>query len=276
MPRLRPRCVPIVLLLACSSADWPQAQSAPPQGGTESCFLLHELGVGEVSRGPTEACRSRVTPASTFKVPHALAALDAGVLSGPDDVLVFDGSGPWPESSRRDHTLASAVRHSVVWYFQSLATKLGPAREQEYVRRLAFGNMDSSSGLTTFWIGGSLLIAPEEQLAFWIKLYENTLPVTPAAVAAVKAILVEPSGKVVNAAGEQPFGPPWPPSTIVSAKPGAATDRSGRGVKWLVGHVATNGRAFIFVSCVIGPPGSLDANAAIDLASRSLRASNVL
>lgn len=251
-----------------------QVSIPPSSPGTESCFLLYELGVGEVRRNPSEACLTRVTPASTFKVPHALAALDAGVLS-PNEVFSWDGSGEWPTSARRAHTLASAVRNSVVWYFQRVAERLGADREQAYLKKLAFGNMDSGSGLTSFWIGGSLQVTPEEQLAFWVRLYENELPIAPAAVAAVKQILVEPSGTVVNAAGEQRFGDRWPSNTVVSAKPGSATDRSGRGVRWLAGHVDTNGRAFVFVSCVIGPR-DLEPNAAIDLAARSLRASKVL
>jgi beta-lactamase class D len=108
-----------------------------------------------------------------------------------------------------------------------------------------------------------------------VKVYENRLPVAPTAVAAVKQILIEPPGVVVNAVGEQPFASPWPPNTVVSAKPGNAIDRSGRGVRWLIGHVSRNGRSFVFVSCVIGPR-TLKANAAIDLAARSLRVSNVL
>ena len=135
--------------------------------------------------------------------------------------------------------------------------------------------MDSSSGLTSFWIGGSLQVTPEEQQAFWIRLYENRLPIAPAVVAAVKHMLVQPSGVVVNAVGEQRFGEPWPARVVVSAKTGSATDRSGRGVRWLNGHVETNGRAFVFVSCVIGPK-DLDANAAIDLAASGLRSSHVL
>ena len=252
-----------------------QVSPSAPSSGTESCFLLYELGVGEVSRNPSQACRVRITPASTFKVPHALAALDAGVVRGPDEVFSWDGKGDWPPSSRRDHTLASALRNSVVWYFQRIAERLGDEREQDYLKRLAFGNMDSSSGLTSFWIGGSLQVTPEEQQAFWIRLYENRLPIAPAVVAAVKHMLVQPSGVVVNAVGEQRFGEPWPARVVVSAKTGSATDRSGRGVRWLNGHVETNGRAFVFVSCVIGPK-DLDANAAIDLAASGLRSSHVL
>ncbi|MFN7984151.1 MAG: penicillin-binding transpeptidase domain-containing protein [Vicinamibacterales bacterium] len=242
---------------------------------TESCFLLYELGVGEVRRDPSQACRVRITPASTFKVPHALAALDAGVVSGPDEVFTWDGQGDWPPSSRRDHTLASALRNSVVWYFQRIAERLGAEREQEYLQRLAFGNMDSRSGPTSFWLGGSLQVTPEEQQAFWVRLYENRLPIAPAAVAAVKQMLIQPPGVIVNAAGAQRFLGPWPSRVVVSAKTGSATDRSGRGVRWLNGQVERDGRVFVFVSCVIGTK-DLEANAAIDLAARALRSSHVL
>jgi beta-lactamase class D len=241
----------------------------------ESCFLLFELGVGQVRRNPAEACRTRITPASTFKVPHALAALDAGVVSGPDELLRYDGAGQWAESARRDHTLASAIRHSVVWYFQRVAERLGPEREAAYLRRLAFGNMDASSGLTSFWIGGSLQVTPEEQQAFWVKLWNDDLPIARPAIEAVKKMLEEPAGVVVNQAGPQPFGGPWAAGVTVSAKPGSATDRSGRGVRWLIGNVTRGSRSFVFVSCVIGPR-ELDANDAIDLAARSLRESHVL
>ena len=268
----------LVIVVAClvpvGRAAGRQAVSPQPVP-IESCFLLFELGEGEVRRQPAEACRTAVTPASTFKVPHALAALDAGVVSGPQERIAYDGTGSWPDSARRDHTLASAIRHSVVWYFQRVAERLGAGRERAYLQRLAFGNQDPGSGLTTFWVGGSLLVTPEEQLAFWIRLYENRLPVAPAAVAAVKAMLVQPEGTVVNAAGEQPLAGPWPAGTVVSAKTGSAPDRTGKGVRWLAGHVTRGGRAWVFVSCVIGPR-DVAAGAAIELAGRALRGAKVL
>jgi len=257
------------------SAQIREPRSQPVSSSIESCFLLFELGVGEVRRGPSDACRTRTTPASTFKVPHALAALDTGVISGPDDKLAYEGSGQWPESARRDHTLASAMQNSVVWYFQRIAQRLGPDREQAYLKRLTYGNMDSSSGLTTFWIGGSLEITPEEQQSFWVKLFEDRLPVTPSAAKTVREMLVEPPGVVVNAAGQHPFNAPWPAGTVVSAKTGSATDSSGRAVRWLIGHIHKGSRSYVFVSCVIGPQG-LEANAAIDLAARLLRDARVL
>ena len=95
------------------------------------------------------ACGTPLPPASTFKVPHALAALDAGVVDGADAKFAYDGSPQPFESWRRDQTLATAMRFSVVWVFQRIAEKLGIERETEYLRKLSYGNADPSSGLTT-------------------------------------------------------------------------------------------------------------------------------
>lgn len=84
------------------------------------------------------------------------------MITGPDQKLPYDGSGQWPESSRRDHTLASAIRYSVVWYLQQVALRLGASRKNDYLRRLSYGNIDASGGLKSFWLGGSLLVTPEE------------------------------------------------------------------------------------------------------------------
>jgi beta-lactamase class D len=225
-----------------------------------------------VRRSPNEACDTRLTPASTFKIPHALAALDSGVLAGPGVTFSYDGSlaASAPDVWKRDHTLATAMRYSVVWYFQRLATMLGPDREREYLARFDYGNRDSSSGLTSFWLDESLRITPAEQERFMVRLYQDALPVSRDAMRAVREILVQPSGVVVNAMGEHPFDAPWPDETAVSAKTG-----SSESVTWLVGNVRRKGRSWVFVSCVTGSSEG-DPLAAIRLAAASLRAAQVL
>jgi beta-lactamase class D len=121
------------------------AAPAPPPAKTQSCFLLHEIGVGPIRRDPSAICDLRLTPASTFKVPHALAALDSGVILGSDEKMIYEGGGNWPPSARRAHTLATAMKNSVVWYFQKIAQRLGPEREASYLRKFSYGNMDISS-----------------------------------------------------------------------------------------------------------------------------------
>jgi beta-lactamase class D len=263
----------VVLAFIASGACTYGPERTPPSPSsfraTSSCFLLYEMGVGEVRRSPSDGCSNRVTPASTFKVPHALVALDSGVVAGPDVAFAYDGSSDIPDTWRRDHTLASAMRYSVVWYFQRVATMLGPDREHAYLAKLDYGNRDSSSGLTTFWLDGSLRISPDEQERFMVRLYEGALPVTKEAMRTVRAILVQPSGVVVDATGEHPFDTPWPEGAVVSAKTGSSDE-----VLWLVGHVERERRSWVFISCVTGTDG--DPRAAINLAAKSLRSAGVL
>jgi beta-lactamase class D len=77
----------VILALVTGACARPESTPPPSSGSAapaRACFLLYEMGVGEVRRSPSEGCSTRVTPASTFKVPHALAALDSGIVAGPD------------------------------------------------------------------------------------------------------------------------------------------------------------------------------------------------
>jgi beta-lactamase class D len=251
----------------------PVAIRATPPVRTE-CFLLYEVGVGQIRREPSSGCATRVTPASTFKIPHALAALDAGVLEGADTRIAYDGAPVSFESWRHDHTLSSAMHSSVVWYFQRVATRLGEEREREYLRKFDYGNQDPSSGLTTFWLGGSLRISPDEQQAFLLKLYQDALSVSARAREIVRAILVQPQGKIVNAAGTHDFGAAWPAGTVVSAKTGSESDASGTSTRWIVGHVRRGTRAWIFVSSLAGK--DLAPLAAVALAAQALHQEGVI
>ena len=265
-------CVAVAGVLVAASGVAPPVR-APADSG--ACFLLYEVGVGEVRRNPATACATRLTPASTFKVPHALAAVDAGVIAGPDTTFKYNGAPVSYESWRRDHTLASAMRNSVVWYFQRVAELLGPAREREYLRRFDYGNApDVTRNVTTFWLDGTLTISPEEELRFIRRLYAGDLPASRPALEVVRSIMIQPAGKVVNATGEHPFAAPWPPDTTLSAKTGSGT-ANGQTVRWIVGHVARGSRSWVFVSCVTGGT-DLPALAAVDQAAAALREAHVL
>jgi beta-lactamase class D len=192
------------------------------------------------------------------------------VIAGPDVTLKYDGEPKPVPIWMRDHTLASAMRYSVVWYFQRLASLLGPERERAYLVKLDYGNQDSSSGLTTFWLDESLRISPAEQERFLVRLFQDSLPVSKNAMQTVRQILVQPNGLIVNATGEHPFAAPWPTGTTVRAKTGR-----GENVTWLVGHVERANRAWVFVSCVAAP-SERDPLAAIALAAASLRSAEVL
>lgn len=119
---------------------------------------------------------TRYSPASTFKIPHALFALDAGVVQDEFQVFPWDGVTRSYEPWNRDQDLRSSMRHSVVWVYQEIAGKIGEARERAYLKSIRYGNADPSGGVDGFWIDGQLRINAYEQIDFLQGLYNNELP----------------------------------------------------------------------------------------------------
>lgn len=142
-----------------------------------------------------ERARTRFLPASTFKVPHALFALDAGLVRDEFQVFRWDGTKRDIESWNHDQDLRSSMRNSTVWVYQQFARELGEERERAYLRKIGYGNADPLGGVDTFWLSGNLRISAEEQVAFLQKLYRNALPFRIEHQRLVKDVMIVEAGR---------------------------------------------------------------------------------
>lgn len=118
----------------------------------------------------------RISPCSTFKIPHALVALDLGIVSQEDSLKEWNGESYQVESWNQNHTLASAIQNSVVWYFKEIAIEVGNDNMQMYLDKLSYGNQDISGELDEFWLKSSLEISVIEQIELLKQLNHNELP----------------------------------------------------------------------------------------------------
>jgi beta-lactamase class D len=192
----------------------------------EGAFVLLDAESGRVRVFGTDRSRRRALPASTFKIPNTLIALETGVVDGPEFTLPFDSAATppqprWPRSWPRDHTLRSAFRNSVVWYYRELARRVGPERMAAWLERLAYGNGATSPAVDRFWLDGDLRISPQEQVEFLRRLWAGELPVS------------ERSASVVRELMTLDEGPGW----RLYGKTGTAEVTPTRELGWLVGTV---------------------------------------
>lgn len=116
------------------------------------------------------------SPASTFKIPHSLFALDAGVVRDEFQVFEWDGVERDFAPHNQDQTLRSAMRNSTVWVYEMFANEIGEAKAREYLTQIDYGNADPSTSEGAYWIDGALAISAQEQIYFLQKLYQNELP----------------------------------------------------------------------------------------------------
>jgi len=138
--------------------------------------------------------RRRYSPASTFKIPHTLFALDAGVVRDEFQVFPWDGTNRWLDTWNHDQNLRSAMRNSVVWVYQKFAREIGEEREGLYLRKINYGNADPS-GADPFWVEGNLSISAQEQITFLRHLYRNELPFRVEYQRLLKDIMIVEAGR---------------------------------------------------------------------------------
>ncbi|HEY7498741.1 MAG TPA: penicillin-binding transpeptidase domain-containing protein [Vicinamibacterales bacterium] len=245
--------------LAASIAAMVSAAPAAQSGGdVRSCVVIYDAARARTTRSDEKACRTRLSPASTFKIPHALVALETKVAT-PDGVEQWDRT-PYANrpSWERDHTVLSAIRPSALWVFQRIAPRIGAARMHEWLARLRYGNADTSGPIAEYWLNGRLRISPDEQVGFLRRFYANELPLSPEHMRAVQAALVQSPGTVENSTGVHPVDGDWRSGVALSSKTGATRTASGEGVSWLVGALTVDAQQYVFATAVWRASGTVD------------------
>lgn len=217
--------------------------------GYDGTFVLYDLKKRTYTVYNKEKSEKRVSPNSTFKIPHALVGLQTGVLQDADTVLRWDGTEyPFPEWNR-DQTLTEAIQNSTIWYFQEVAQRVGPVREKRYLQVFRYGNRDLSGGLTNFWLQSSLKISPKEQVDFLRRFYTYHLPVSKRNIDIVKEILVL----------EEKNG------ALLSGKTGTGwKDAELNGIPingYFVGYVEKDGNAYFFATNIEAEDHATGGNA---------------
>lgn len=251
------------------------ATIATAQKTTHRCVVVVDNGVAARWAGSAEDCSTRLSPASTYKIPHALIGLETGVIT-TSTVEKWDGvQHPEQPKWNRDHTVLSAMKPSVLWFFQRMAPKIGAARAHEWLQRFAYGNADTSGDITRYWVNGTLRVSPDEQLAFLQKFYDGTLPVSKTNIDQLKGAMEQAPGTVENARGVEKLDATWRKGISLNAKTGATTIESGLSVSWLVGQLMVDSRKIVFASAMWKNEG-IDNLAAARLAIATFADRNVL
>ena len=189
--------------------------------GFDGTFIMYDEGADRYTVFNKALSETRLPPCSTFKVFHALIGLDSGVLDRDDarTLMKWNGKPSSIAAWNHDQTLASAMRHSVVWYFQRVATGIGEERRQRGLDRIGYGNRDISGGLTRFWLQSSLKISPREQVGLLRALFNGSLPFAAEDIAVVKRDITLSSGKGVRFMGKTGSGSDDADRGIIGWKP---------------------------------------------------------
>lgn len=209
-------------------------------GDLVATFVLLDPQRGRMVRHNPERAQTRFLPASTFKIPNTLIALETGAAAGPDFVLTrapaIKPKPWWPDAWRqRSHTLASALQNSVVWYYEEIARRIGEARMQAFVDQLDYGNRDISGAMDHFRLSGALRISAAEQVDFLKRFYFGELGLSERTTSITRQLLVLEETANYRLAGKTGW---------------AGFGEEGEQVGWFVGYLERGNQVYFFATNV--------------------------
>ena len=215
---------------AATSVERPDLAAVFAEHGAPGTFVLYDVSAGRLTLVDGARAARPYVPASTFKIPNSLIALETGAVKDEREVIPYGGQPqPFPQWER-DMDMRDAIRVSSVPVYQEIARRIGRKRMQDHVDRLGYGNRRIGTVVDRFWLDGPLRISALEQARFLAGLAQGKLPLSERSQRIVREIL-----HVEEKDGE-----------VLFAKTGWASGPTPPMIGWWVGWVERDGKVYAF------------------------------
>nr|AIA14820.1 ClassD_beta_lactamase [uncultured bacterium] len=232
-------------------SEEPSWQRYYEEAGVKGVFLLCDADASHCYTNDKARAETPFIPASTYKIPNLLIALETGVIKDPDQIFRWNGEPRRLKQWENDFTLRGAVQNSVVPIFQQFARDIGERRMSSYLHKFHYGNEAVEGGIDHFWLDGALRISATQQVQFLQRLNLGQLPASKINQLRVKDILISDAtpdyvihGKTGYSLGAPGYG-----------------DRNAPGVAWWVGWIEKGTATWYFA-------GNIDVARDTDVAAR--------
>lgn len=183
-----------------------------------------------------EWCETGHLPASTFKIPNSIIALETGVMKSDSTMIKWDGEKRRLAEWERDLSLREAFHISCVPCYQEIARAIGVERMNDYLIRFDYGHMivDPAS-IDRFWLEGESKISQYEQIDFLYRFYSSGLPISKRTESIMKKLMVIEESDTLRLSGKTGW-----------------SIRNGNNNGWFVGY-AEKGEKVLFFATNINP-----------------------
>lgn len=142
-------------------------------------------------------------PASTFKIPNSIIALETGIVENDSVVFKWDGKKRRLKVWEQDMTFREAFQFSCVPCYQEIARKVGAERMNGYLNKLDYKKMDvDSTNIDMFWLEGTSSINQFQQIDFLKRFYKNKLPISTETTRLMKKIFFIKKNELYSLSGK--------------------------------------------------------------------------
>jgi beta-lactamase class D len=178
--------------------------------------------------------KTGMLPASTFKIPNSIIALETGVIKNDSVVFKWNGEKRRMKKWEQDLTFKQAFQVSCVPCYQEIARKVGVKRMKFYLKKLDYpGMVFDTLTIDNFWLEGKSKISLQQQIHFLERLYFSKHSISKSTVKILKDIMLLEKTESYTLSGKTGWG---------------MREEMDNG--WIVGYLETNNLVYFFATNV--------------------------
>lgn len=200
--------------------------------GVSGAILIYDVQKNSYYSNNFSWAKTGVIPASTFKIPNSIIALETRVVDSDTTVFKWDGQKRRFSKWEADLNLKLAFQVSCVPCYQEIARKVGVKRMKSYLKKLNYpGMVFDTLTIDNFWLKGKSKISQMEQVDFLERFYFSKLPISIKTELTMKDIMIIDNNE----------------NYILSGKTGWGM-RGDLDNGWLVGYLEVNSSLYFFAT----------------------------
>lgn len=178
--------------------------------------------------------KTGIFPASTFKIPNSIIALETGIIKNDSAIFKWNGEKRRFKKWEEHLTFKKAFQVSCVPCYQEIARKIGVKRMKSYLKKLNYtGMVFDTLTIDNFWLQGKSKFSQMQQIDFLERLYFSKLPIAKTTEKIMKDIMLIEKNE----------------NYVLSGKSGWGM-RNEINNGWLVGYLETNNTVYFFATNV--------------------------
>jgi len=212
----------------------PKFQSILDSTDVKGAILIYDFEKNSYYSNDFEWAQTGKLPASTYKIPNSIIALETRVVENDSTLFKWDGQERGLKIWEQDLIFRDAFHFSCVPCYQDVARRIGAERMNTYLNKLEYGDMKvDTTTVDLFWLKGESKINQFQQIDFLKRFYEKELPISERTYEITNRMMVIEENNVFTLRGKTGW-----------------SIRNGNNNGWFVGYLEKENNTYFFAANV--------------------------
>lgn len=169
----------------------PEFQTIIDSANVHGAILIYNLQEDKYYSNDFKWAAKGQLPASTFKIPNSIIALETGIVENDSTIFYWDGEKRGNKNWEQNLLFKDALQYSCVPCYQEVAKSIGVTRMRKYLDLFNYGSIKvDSTNIDIFWLEGESRINQFEQIDFLVNFHQSNLSISKRTESTMKRMMI--------------------------------------------------------------------------------------